>query len=191
MKILFMGDLHGSAPRTRQLLDVAEKHHVDMIALLGDILYHGPRNPMTEGYDPKSTAQMLNQWKHRIVAVRGNCDGEVDQTLLEFPMRSDFAWLVVEGKRIFLTHGHLWNPESLPPLVPGDVFAYGHVHYPSARMENGIHIWNPGCPCLPKDGSVAGYGMYENGQFRAVDMEGETIMEDCLFPSSMNERKSA
>ncbi|KAB1443101.1 phosphodiesterase [Pseudodesulfovibrio senegalensis] len=191
MKILFIGDLHGNAPRTRQLLDIADTANVDMIALLGDILYHGPRNPLTEGYDPKATAQMLNRYKQKIVSVRGNCDSEVDQTLLEFPMTCDFAWLVADGKRMFLTHGHLWSPSNLPPLMPGDVFASGHVHFPSARVENGIHIWNPGCPCLPKEGSVAGYGLYENGVFRAMDMDGNTVLEDRLFPATMTEQKTA
>lgn len=191
MKILFMSDLHGAAPRVQQLLDIAQDHQVDMIALLGDILYHGPRNRLPEGYDSKATAELLNTWKHRIVAVRGNCDSEVDQYLLDFPARCDFAWIIVDGKRIFLTHGHLWSPESLPPLLPGDVFVYGHVHYPVAQVVDGIHIWNPGSPSLPKQGTQPGYGLYENGVFQALDMQGNIVMEDHLFPATLEDCKSA
>lgn len=189
LKILFISDLHGSLPRTERALAVAKEQNVDSIALLGDALYHGPRNPLPEGYDPKQVAQLLNQWKHRIIAVRGNCDGEVDQMLLEFPIMADFSWILTDGHRMFLTHGHLWHPDSLPHLVPGDVFVYGHVHYPIAEEQNGIHIWNPGTVSLPKQGAQPGYGIYDSGVFTAYTLDHAPVIQDKLYPPKLYQKQ--
>ncbi|MFV0347477.1 MAG: phosphodiesterase [Halodesulfovibrio sp.] len=181
MKILFISDIHGSLPRAQTVFAAAEPDSLDAIVVLGDILYHGPRNPLPEGYDPRATAAFFNSYKDRIIAVRGNCDSEVDQTLLEFPIRTDYSWLFIDGMRIFLTHGHLWGEAKLPPLAEGDVFAYGHTHIPRAHVVNGIGIWNPGSCSLPKEGNEPSYGLYEDGVFRVLTLDGEVVLERCLF----------
>lgn len=179
MKILFVTDIHGSASSTAKVLSAAKEHGVDYLAILGDTLYHGPRNRIPDGYDPKATAAMLNEWKHKIIAVRGNCDSEVDQMIIQYPMMGDYAWILTDGHRIFMTHGHLWHQEKLPDLEEGDAFVYGHYHWHKAEKHNGVHIWNPGSPTLPKDGTVASYGLYENGMFRIMCLEtGNVVAED-------------
>ena len=181
MKLFFISDLHGSYDRAKVVFDKAEKANPDFIVLLGDLLYHGPRNPLPEGYDPKATIALLNSWKHKIIAIRGNCDAEVDQMVLDFPMMSDFSWLVEDGHRIFITHGHLWNPENLPPLNAGDTFVYGHVHRPKAYTdENGINIWNPGSCSLPKQSANPTYATFEDGVFRVLEFDDTCIVEQKL-----------
>ncbi|GFM36781.1 phosphodiesterase [Desulfovibrio psychrotolerans] len=177
MKILFISDIHGALPRARTVFASAGADTADAVVVLGDVLYHGPRNPLPEGYDPRATAAFMNLWKHRIIAVRGNCDSEVDQTLLEFPARSDFSWLFVDGHRLFLTHGHLWHEDNMPPLNGGDVLVYGHTHVPQARERGGVGIWNPGSCSLPKEGNEPSYGLYEDGVFRVLTLDGEVVLE--------------
>ncbi|MCG8532822.1 MAG: phosphodiesterase [Desulfovibrionales bacterium] len=178
MKFLFLSDIHGSYERAKTVLDKAATFAPDVIILLGDILYHGPRNPLPEGHDPKATVELLNSYKEKIIAVRGNCDAEVDQMVLEFPIMSDFSWLTDGTRRIFLTHGHLWNPENLPPLQHGDTFVYGHVHRPKGYTDdNGINIWNPGSCSLPKQSDRPTYATYENGVFRVFELDDTLILE--------------
>ncbi len=181
MKILFVSDIHGSLPRVQTVFAAAEPETLDAVVVLGDILYHGPRNPLPEGYDPKSTAAFLNMYRDRIIAVRGNCDSEVDQTLLQFPMRTDYSWLFIDGMRLFLTHGHLWSETDMPPLCEGDVFVYGHTHVPRAHVVNGIGVWNPGSISLPKEGNEPSYGLFEDGIFRVITLAGEVVLERCLY----------
>jgi putative phosphoesterase len=181
MKILFISDLHGSYDRAKTVLDKAENFNPDFIVLLGDLLYHGPRNPLPEGHDPKATVVLLNSYKDKIIAIRGNCDAEVDQMVLDFPMMSDFSWLVADGRRIFLTHGHLWSPENMPPLTAGDTFVYGHVHRPKAYTdENGINIWNPGSCSLPKQSDRPTYATFEDNTFRVFELNDTCILEQTL-----------
>lgn len=181
MKILFVSDIHGSLSRVQSVFAAADAESLDSVVLLGDILYHGPRNPLPEGHDPRGTADFLNQHKQQIIAVRGNCDSEVDQMLLEFPIRTDYSWLFVDGMRLFLTHGHLWSEQSLPPLYEGDVFVYGHTHVPRAHTVDGIGMWNPGSCSLPKEGYAPSYGLYEDGMFRVISLNGEVMLERCLY----------
>lgn len=127
MKILFVSDIHGCLPTLQQVLSFYDREHYDMLCILGDILNYGPRNRIPEGIDPKGIVELLNARKHNIVAVRGNCDAEVDQMLLQFPIMADYA-LVVDGtQRFFLTHGHVYNEQNRPTLKH-DIFIYGHTH---------------------------------------------------------------
>lgn len=177
MKLLLLSDLHGSLSRSQAILNYAETEHFDFIVLLGDLLYHGPRNPLPEGHNPKELAVLLNQYKDKIVAVRGNCDAEVDQMVLNFPMQSDYAWLVIDGHRFYLTHGHLLNPENLPPLSKGDVFVSGHTHVPKLYTnERGITVLNPGSCSLPKENNSPSYAIYDNGKFEIRELNHQVMM---------------
>ena len=164
MKIVFMSDIHGVPSALKSALSAADSLGYDRIVLLGDLLYHGPRNGVPSFYDPEQVADILNGLKDRIVAVRGNCDAEVDQLMFEFPMMSDYAILDAGSETFFLTHGHLWNERILPPIGMGSVLAHGHTHVPELkRLECGITIFNPGSVSLPKGGSSRSFG-YFNGE---------------------------
>lgn len=177
MKIMFISDIHGSALWLNQALNKVGEEQPDQIVLLGDFMYHGPRNPLPEEYDPKQVAEMLNRHKHNIIAVRGNCDAEVDQMLLEFPMMADYAMLFLEGHRIYATHGHLYSMENLPPLMKNDVFIQGHTHIPVAERKNGIYVLNPGSVSLPKENYPHSYGILTKEQFIVKDFEGGTVKQ--------------
>ncbi len=172
MKVLFFSDVHG-APESVELLEkrIAE-FEPSVLALLGDVLYHGPRNPLRPDYEPPEVVRRLNRLADRIVAVRGNCDCEVDQMLLEFPLMSDYSTLLVDGVYFFLTHGHRWNETHLPPLPSGAVLAHGHTHIPELkRLDSGTVIFNPGSLSLPKRGLPASYGTFEDGLLRIIELE--------------------
>ncbi len=162
MKIVFLSDIHGVPSALKAALSAAETLKYDKLVLLGDLLYHGPRNGVPDFYDPVEVAHVLNGLKDRIVAVRGNCDAEVDQMMFEFPMMSDYAVLDAGGETFFLTHGHLWNECRLPPLGMGTVLAHGHTHVPELkRLECGLTIFNPGSVALPKGGSSRTFGFFD------------------------------
>lgn len=177
MKWLIASDIHGSAYYCRQLLARYEAEHADRILLLGDILYHGPRNDLPREYAPKEVIAMLSPLAADILCVRGNCEAEVDQMVLPFPVLADYA-LLSEGKRlIFATHGHIWNAEHLPPLHAGDILLHGHTHIPVCEPcgENGRFIlMNPGSVSLPKEQSPHSYMILENGVFTWKTLEGES-----------------
>lgn len=181
MKLMIASDLHGSAAWTRRLLEQYQTMQPDKLILLGDLLYHGPRNDLPDEYAPKTVIPMLNGMKDEILAVRGNCEAEVDQMVLEFPVMADYAQLVLEdGRTLFLTHGHLFNPDTLPPLKKGSVFAFGHVHVKHGEWKNEIAIVNPGSVSIPKDGTHS-FMIYENGEFIAYNLEsGEEISRFAL-----------
>ena len=164
MKFVIASDIHGSATWCAEVLRVVEDVNPDKIVLLGDLLYHGPRNPLPDGYAPAEVAAMLNPLAERIVSVRGNCDAEVDQMMLEFPCMADYAWIVDGDRQLYCTHGHLWDPDNLPPLPAGSAFVYGHFHVKRNEMVDGIRLFNPGSAGLPKDGSHS-VGLYDNGSF--------------------------
>ena len=169
MKLVIASDIHGSAFWCRKLLDLVEKEQPDKLVLLGDLLYHGPRNDLPRDYAPKQVIPMLCSWKEKILCVRGNCEAEVDQMVLPFPCMADYA--VLEGeKTLFLTHGHLWNPEKLPPLTPGSIFLYGHTHVKKDEQVAEIRCLNPGSVSIPKDGSHSCM-VYEDGRFRVCILE--------------------
>ncbi|VEA68899.1 Phosphodiesterase yfcE [Serratia rubidaea] len=133
MKLMFASDLHGSLPATTRVLELFAQNGADWLILLGDLLNHGPRNALPDGYQPAQVAEQLNRYAHKIIAVRGNCDSEVDQMLLSFPMDAPWQQVLWQKRRLFLTHGHLYHPSALPPLSAGDVLVYGHTHLPQAQ----------------------------------------------------------
>ena len=164
MKFIIASDIHGSAFWCRRLMDVIEAENPDRILLLGDLLYHGPRNDLPRNYAPKQVIPMLSAYKEKIIAVRGNCEAEVDQMVLPFPCMADFSQLYAEGKLLYLAHGHHANPENLPPLPEGSIFLSGHTHVKLDEVRNGIRCLNPGSVSIPKDGSHSCL-IYENGEF--------------------------
>lgn len=174
MKCMIVSDIHGSYDDLKRVMDIFEEEQMDQLILLGDLLYHGPRNPLPEGYHPQNVIQLLNQYKDKIVAVRGNCDAEVDQMVLDFPIRADYTQLFIDGHRFFVTHGHLYNKDQLPLLNKGDVLMYGHFHVPIAEVKDDIYIFNPSSISLPKQG-VKSYGVYENHQLSIYSLEKELI----------------
>ena len=169
MKLVIASDIHGSAAWCRKVMDVVEQEAPDKLVLLGDLLYHGPRNPLPDEYDPKAVAGMLNGAKELIVSVRGNCEAEVDQMMLEFPCMADYAWIVDGEQQLYLTHGHLWDPDNLPPLQKGTAFVYGHFHVKRNEVVDGVRLFNPGSAGLPKDGTHS-VGLYEDGEFRFIEL---------------------
>ena len=179
MKLMIASDLHGSAFYTRRLLEAWEKEQPDKLLLLGDILYHGPRNDLPEGYAPKEVIAMLNPLAKKILCVRGNCEAEVDQMVLDFPVMADYCVLFEQGKTIYVTHGHLFSENQPPKLQAGDILLTGHTHVPKC-VDHGWWYLNPGSVSIPKDGSWHGYMTLENGVFLWKDLEGCVKLEHRL-----------
>lgn len=167
MRIIFISDIHGVPSTLEAALAAGESLGWDKLVLLGDLLYHGPRNGVPNFYDPERVVKILNGFKDRIVAVRGNCDAEVDQMLLSFPLMGDYAILEAGKDTFFLTHGHLWNEYRLPPLGMGTILAHGHTHVPELKkLPCGLTIFNPGSISLPKGGSSRSFGYYDGENLR-------------------------
>ncbi len=172
MKLLFFSDVHGSPDSLALLEKQIELFQPERLILLGDALYHGPRNALPGDYSTSAVAAWLNRYKSRITAVRGNCDSEVDQMMLQYPMMGEYAFLLIDKLTFFLTHGHHWNPDQLPPLTAGSVFCYGHTHIPDLRRnEEGIILFNPGSVTIPKGGFPASFAVFDNGQFRILNLK--------------------
>ena len=173
MKLMIASDIHGSARYCRELLDAFDREGADRLLLLGDILYHGPRNDLPEEYAPKQVLAMLNARKDRIFCVRGNCDTEVDQMVLEFPILADYCLLPVGSRLIYATHGHVHNLKSLPPLQPGDVLLHGHTHVPAWEPFGQENLYvNPGSVSIPKQQSAHSYMMLEGKRMNWKDLSG-------------------
>lgn len=170
MKFVIASDIHGSAYWCRKLLELAEREQPEKLILLGDILYHGPRNDLPREYAPKQVIPMLEQWKDKILCVRGNCEAEVDQMVLPFPCMTDYSEVLADGKRLFLTHGHHFGPDQLPNLPEGSLFLSGHTHVKMDEVRNGIRCLNPGSVSIPKDGSHSCM-IYEEGEIRVEILE--------------------
>ncbi|MBQ8685315.1 MAG: phosphodiesterase [Clostridia bacterium] len=177
-KILIASDIHGSAFWCEKLLNAFEKENATRLILLGDLLYHGPRNDFPKDYAPKRVFSMLNGVKDKITAVRGNCDSEVDQMVLEFPCLADYALIDDDGKTLFLTHGHLYNAENPPLLQEGDILFNGHFHAPCHQTlpSGGIYA-NCGSTALPKEGTPHSYLLYENGKLTWKSLETDEIFD--------------
>lgn len=171
---MIISDIHGSYDDLKRVMDIYEEEEMDKLLILGDILYHGPRNDLPKGYAPKKVIPLLNRYKDQIIAVRGNCDAEVDQMVLEFPMRADYHELYVDGHRIFMTHGHLYNEDQMPLLLKGDILMYGHFHKPMIYEKDGVIIFNPSSISLPKEGEKS-YGVYENNELKVFSLEKTLI----------------
>lgn len=165
MKILIASDIHGSAHYCRLLLERLEAERADRILLLGDILYHGPRNDLPLEYAPKAVIAMLNPLKDRIFCVRGNCDTEVDQMVLDFPVLADYCIIPVGERLIYATHGHIYNPDNLLPLAKGDILLNGHTHVSKCERYDEFIYMNPGSVSIPKENTPHGYMTLENGEF--------------------------
>lgn len=174
--MLLISDIHGSVSALEKVLAWFEKLECRNLIILGDVLNHGPRNPIPEGYDPSSVARLLNDYANRVVAVRGNCDGEVDQMLCTFPLTADYNWLIGGQNRMFLTHGHLFGPHAPPPLSAGDAIAYGHTHVPVAEWRDQVAVFNPGSVTFPKEGFVASFGYFDGSCLKVLALEtGEEL----------------
>ena len=181
MKLMIASDIHGSAYYCTQLLAAFAREEADRLLLLGDILYHGPRNDLPRDYAPKQVLAMLNGMKERIFCVRGNCDTEVDQMVLEFPILADYCILPVGERLVYVTHGHKHNLQALPPLQPGDILLHGHTHIPAwERFGEGNLYLNPGSVSIPKAGSAHGYMTLSGSEFAWKSLEGETYHTEVL-----------
>ena len=183
MKILFASDIHGSASACEKVLERVQTEKADRLILMGDLLYHGPRNDLPDRYAPKEVIRLLNESPLTPLCVRGNCDAEVDQMVLNFPIMADYALLPLEnGSCAFLTHGHLFDREHLPPHKPGDVLVNGHFHVYAAEPAGDMFYVNPGSAALPKEHQEKSYMVYENGVFTIKALEsGKTLKTFQLF----------
>ena len=177
MKYLFASDIHGSAYYCRKLLDAFREEQAERLVLLGDLLYHGPRNDLPREYAPKEVIALLTEHKNKIYAVRGNCEAEVDQMVLEFPVMADYCILSVDGRTFYATHGHIYNQDNLPPLREGDILIHGHTHVLKAQQMDGYILLNPGSVSIPKEGNPATYAVLENSIFTIKDFDGNTVRE--------------
>ena len=170
MKLVIASDIHGSAYWCGKLMELIEQEQPDKILLLGDLLYHGPRNDLPKEYCPKQVIPMLSAHKDKILAVRGNCEAEVDQMVLPFSCLAEYTVLVADGVTFYLTHGHHANPDHLPPLEAGSIFLSGHTHVKMDEVRNSIRCINPGSVSIPKDGSHSCM-VWDNGTLRTVEWE--------------------
>ena len=180
MKLLIASDIHGAAQWCASLMEAIDRHQPDRVVLLGDLLYHGPRNDLPEDYAPKQVIEMLNGIASQVLAVRGNCEAEVDQMVLDFPCMADYALMAdpATGRDLFFTHGHVYGAgkhnsvDRLPALRAGDALVYGHTHIKvNEEGPQGIWLFNPGSVGIPKDGTHS-FGLYEDGTFTHVLLEG-------------------
>lgn len=171
MKLLIASDIHGSARWCEALLERFQEECAHRLLLLGDILYHGPRNPLPDGYDPQKVAALLNAHRTEIFCVRGNCDSEVDQMVLEFPILGEYALLPMQNRMVFATHGHVYNLDALPPLAPGDILLHGHTHLPSLLSCGNVTYINPGSVALPKENNPHSYMILEGDTFTLKNLE--------------------
>ena len=181
MKYLVASDLHGSAYWCEKVLEKFEASEAEKTILLGDILYHGPRNDLPKDYNPKKVIEMLNKYKDRIFAVRGNCESEVDQMVLEFPVMAEYAIFDIHGQNIFATHGHKFNEDNLPPITNGDAIMHGHTHILRAdKVEKDgktFFILNPGSTSIPKGGNPKSYAILDDSVFTVYDFDGNVLAE--------------
>lgn len=180
MKWLIASDIHGSEYYCKKLLQAFKRENADRLLLLGDLLYHGPRNDLPRDYSPKAVAAMLNGMKDKIFCVRGNCEAEVDQMMLEFPVLADYTVIEVKNRLVFATHGHKYNENSLPPLSKGDILLHGHTHIPKCVEHKNYICMNPGSVSIPKAESHHGYMTLYDGEFKWYDVDGNLIMEYSL-----------
>ena len=172
MKWMIASDIHGSAACCEKLLAAFGREQADRLLLLGDLLYHGPRNDLPQGYAPKEVIAQLSGVKDKVFCVRGNCEAEVDQMVLPFPVLADYCLLEQKGRVIFATHGHHYNLENPPLLQPGDVLLHGHTHIPAKDNSLGFWYLNPGSVTIPKENSPHSYMTLEDGQFLWKDLDG-------------------
>lgn len=174
MKLMIASDIHGSSYYCRQMIEAYKREKADKLLLLGDILYHGPRNDLPKEYDPKAVIRMLNEMKEELLCVRGNCDCDVDQMVLEFPILAEYAIFYLDDRMIFATHGHKINKENLPMLKAGDILLNGHFHVPAFEKIGDYFYMNPGSISIPKEESEHSYMLAEAGTFTWKNLEGHS-----------------
>ena len=175
MRLFIASDIHGSEYYCRKMIDAFLTEKADKMLLLGDVLYHGPRNELPKDYNPKSVIAMLNNIKDKILCVRGNCDSEVDQMVLEFPVMSDYIMLVHGDITLFATHGHIYNKDNLPPFSKGMIVLNGHTHIPELTVNEDYILINPGSVSIPKENSVNGYIMFDENEFWWKDFNNNIL----------------
>ncbi len=176
MKYVIASDIHGSVYHCKKLLERFEEEKADRLLLLGDLLYHGPRNNLPEGYDPKEVIELLNAYKDRIICVRGNCDAEVDQMVLDFPIMAESCMIPIGKHLVMATHGHIYNLKNKPKLQKGDILLHGHTHVPANIETDTFRYINPGSVSLPKEDSAPSYMTLENGCFIWKGLSGKEYM---------------
>ena len=176
MKYMFASDIHGSASAARKIKDIFLNEQADFLVLCGDLLYHGPRNDLPCEYNPKAVIEILNSLSDKIIAIRGNCDSEVDQMVLNFPMLCDYT-LIFDNIRMYVTHGHIYNEDNPLKLSSGDVVISGHTHVLKVLEKEGITYLNPGSVSIPKENNPPSYMIYEKNNFKIMDLDGNVIKE--------------
>ena len=181
MKWFIASDLHGSEYYTMQMIAAFNRENADRLLLLGDILYHGPRNDLPKDYAPKAVIEILNKYADKILCVRGNCDTEVDQMVLNFPIMADYAIICEGNTLIYATHGHAFNCEKLPPIKKGDILLHGHTHIPACLINDNYIYMNPGSVSIPKEDSHHGYMTLNDGVFTWKDFNGNIIKQYSLY----------
>lgn len=182
MKLMFASDIHGSAFSCRKMKEIYVREKAERLILLGDLLYHGPRNDLPREYNPKEVMSILNGMREELLCVRGNCDAEVDQMVLDFPIMADYMTMFVDGHMFFITHGHIHNTENMPPLKAGDLLIHGHTHVLKAEAVGPFTYLNPGSVSIPKEGNPPSYMVYEKkdgcaGEFLIKSMDGEILQK--------------
>ena len=179
MRIMVASDIHGSAFYCSKMLEAFNREKVDKLLLLGDLLYHGPRNDLPKEYVPKEVITMLNSIKDKIMCVGGNCDAAVDQMVLEFPVLADYCILYAGNRMIYATHGHIHNKKALPPMMPGDILLHGHTHIPVCEEigDTKIIYMNPGSISIPKEGSEHSYMIITDELIQWKNLEGNIYIE--------------
>ena len=177
MKLMIASDLHGSLTYTQELFKRFEEEGAEKLILLGDLLYHGARNDLPAGYDTKGLTALLNAHKDVILGVRGNCDADIDQMVLEFPMMADYIMALVDGRTWIITHGHLFDENAMIPHAPGTILLHGHTHLKILEERGDFYYLNPGSVSIPKDGDTGSYMVYEDGQFVIKLLDGTVDKE--------------
>ena len=180
MQLLVISDIHGSYYYAKKILEIGKRENPDKIVLLGDLYYHGPRNNLTEEYNPIEVSKILNSLKDKLIVTKGNCDAEVDEMISEFPFKENIE-INVNGYDLFLTHGHKYNIENLPPLgVKIDIMMYGHFHVGFIKEKDGIVFANPGSISLPKENSKHSYLIFNDNKLILKYVDGNMIQEKAL-----------
>lgn len=180
MKLMIASDIHGSLYYAEKMIERYQEEKAEKLILLGDILYHGPRNDLPKEYAPKGVIALLNPLKDEILCVRGNCEAEVDQMVLEFPVLADYMIMFLDNRMVYVTHGHVHNQNNLPPLKKGDILLHGHTHIQSLSDMGDYYYFNPGSVSIPKGGNVNSYMTYEDGTYTIKDMDGNILQDFSL-----------
>ena len=175
MKLMFASDIHGSLFYAEKVAEAYKNEKAEKLILLGDLLYHGPRNDLPKDYNPKGVIALLNSMKQEILAVRGNCEAEVDQMVLEFPVMAEYMIMYLENRMVFVTHGHKFNTSNPPMLKDNDILIHGHNHVQAMEKVDNYYYINPGSTSIPKNGNTNSYMTYEDGVFEIKDFDGNVI----------------